>query len=217
MATYAYASNPARVKQFFQTIQSVGVPPKLTTVFLESIGFKSKNDRAIIPIVRAVGFVDASGVPTDLWRNYRNKEQAKGVMAGGVRLGYPELFATFPDAQQRDNEVLRNFFSTHTSVGEGGLRFIVGTFKALTELGDFDTHWPGADRQDGNTSADGGARARAATESVQEPVAGTARPRVVASPSVVTVNINIQLHVPETDNAETYENLFAALKRHFTA
>lgn len=212
MATYPYASNPARVKQFFQTIQSVGVPPKLTTVFLESIGFKSKNDRAIIPIVRAVGFVDASGAPTEHWRNYRNKERSGALMAESVRSAYRDLFTTFPDAQRRDNDVLRNFFSTHTSVGEGGLRFIVGTFKALTELGDFDSDSSSEDRDDGSSSSSSAAAGPA--HSGQEHGARKTRVLLAESGGSVTLNINVQLQIPDTNNPETYENFFASMKRH---
>ncbi|MGI8548423.1 MAG: DUF5343 domain-containing protein [Gemmatimonadaceae bacterium] len=212
MAIYPYASNPARVKQFFQTIQSVGVPPKLTTVFLESIGFKSKNDRAIIPIVRAVGFVDASGAPTEHWRNYRNKERSRALMAEGVRSAYRDLFTTFPDAQQRDNDVLRNFFSTHSSVGEGGLRFIVGTFKALTELGDFDSNSSSENRPDESSSSGSGAVRPG--YSGQEHGARKTRALPAEFGGSVTLNINIQLQIPDTKNPETYENLFASIKRH---
>jgi hypothetical protein len=73
------------VREFLQKIQAVGVPSKVTVKYLESIGFKSKNDRYLISILKAIGFVDDSGTPTDFWRAYRNKAEAPAVLAAAVR------------------------------------------------------------------------------------------------------------------------------------
>jgi hypothetical protein len=206
MATYPYTSNPARAKDFFQKIQDLGVPQKVTFKYLESLGYKGKNDRAILTVLRGLGFVDASGTPTDTWKKFRNKGIARAVMASALRENYSALFTTYPDAYRRDNEALRNFFSTHTDVGEGGLRFIVGTFKAMTELGDF-----GADPIEIAPADQAAAAARA-------PDPGGGAVRTVTVPrqggNGVVLNINIQLQIPETEKAEVYDRFFEAMKRH---
>jgi len=211
-ADYPYSSNPSRVKDFFAQIRDLGIPPKLTTIYLEGLGFKSKNDRAIIPVAKALGFTDQSGVPTELWRNYRDKARSGAIMASALQSLYSDLFAMYPDAERRDNEALRNFFSSRTSVGEGGLRFMTGTFKALAELGDFSS-----DRevplQMGN--GDGGSLGYAPTAASSSRIAApTARVLAVNGGGAVTLNINIQLQIPDTDNAETYDKFFAAMKKH---
>ena len=114
--SYVYTTNPAKVKQFLETIQTAGVPDKITIKTLESLGFKSTNDRPIVGIMKAVGFVSASGEPTKRWQQYRNKQTAGTALAAGIREHYNELFKTYPDAHQRDNEALRNFF-THNGGG----------------------------------------------------------------------------------------------------
>jgi hypothetical protein len=202
--TYPYLANPKRLKDFFNTIQNAGVPPKVTNRFLESVGFKSKNDRGLLTIARALGFVDSAGVPTDTWRRFRSRDAAKAVMAGALRATYTELFATYPDACRRDNEALRNFFSSHTSVGEGALRFMVGTFRALCELADFDAEVPADDGDDDSETFQ--------PKPAVTPVRRGAVPP--ASPAGITMNINIQLAIPDTTNAETYEHFFAAMKKH---
>jgi hypothetical protein len=205
MATYPYTSNPGRVKELLQKIQDVGVPSKVTNKYLESLGYKSKNDRAMLSVLRALNFVDASGVPTETWRKFRNKGSAKGVMASAIRATYKDLFTTYPDAYRRDNEALRNFFSSHTDVGEGGLRYMVATFKSLTELADF-----GAEPVDLSDDSD--------EKSDETPDGGgemkTVRRKGNGLGSGVTMNINIQLQIPETDKPEVYENFFAAMKKH---
>jgi len=208
MATYPYTSNPGRVKELLQKVQDVGVPTKVTNKYLESLGYKSKNDRAMIAVLRAINFIDASGSPTEAWRQYRNKGKAKAVIASAIKSTYKDLFTTYPDAYRRDNEALRNFFSSHTDVGEGGLRYMVGTFKSLTELADF-----GAAPVDLNTDTDEDEEDQSGREE------GGAIKRAVGQGRVngrsgLTVNLNIQLQIPETDKAEVYDSFFAAMKKH---
>ena len=74
------------------------------------------------------------GEPNDRWQRYRNKEIAGRVLAEGIREHYADLFLLYPDAHNKDNEALRNFFSTHTKVGENTLNYIVLTFKTICDL-----------------------------------------------------------------------------------
>jgi hypothetical protein len=124
MATYIYTTNPAKIRKSLETIQTAGVPPKLSYKLLASLGFKSKNDRALVSIMKAIGFASSTGEPTEKWKQYRNKSQAGAVLAEGLREHYAELFKTYPDAYLKDNEALHNFFSTQTTVGEAALKSV---------------------------------------------------------------------------------------------
>ena len=134
---YPYHVNTANVKRFLEHIPSAGVPDKVTARHLESVGFKSTNDRAIIGILKFIGFLSSSGNPTELWRAYRNKSQSQKVLAAALRKAYSTLFTTYPDANRKDNEALRNFFSSHTSVSESTMNLMVRTFKTMSDMADF--------------------------------------------------------------------------------
>jgi hypothetical protein len=204
VADYAYHVNPVNLKKFLDQVQTAGVPPKVTFQYINSVGFKSSNDRAVLTVLKAIGFLNSSGEPTDVWRAYRNKGQAKKVMAGALRKGYATLFTTYPDAQRKDNEALRNFFSSHTSVGEGALGYMVRTFKTLADMADFESPTEGLPEVD----ADGGDE-----EPGEEKGGAVVRRRLTAGTTGMTVNINIQLQIPATDKAEIYESFFAAMKK----
>ena len=196
MADFPYTPNPASVPKFLDHIQKAGVPQKVTQQYLNSVGFKSTNDRYLIAILKFIGFLDQSAVPTDSWKDYRNKQKGPVVLAASVRSGYTELFDTYPDAHRKDSEALRNFFSTHTSVAETTLGLIVRTFKAFADRADFEK--------------EGGASA--IPTSVATP--GAATPSGNGGGAGTTININIQLEIPATKDAEVYEKFFAALKKH---
>src|SRR6266403_3086074 len=134
-AEFVYITNPAKIPLFLDKIRTAGKPNKVTLQTIQSLGFKSVNDRPLLPIVKAMGLVDGSGVPTERWAAFRSKP--KPALAAGVREHYAKLFALYPDAHQKDTEALNSFFSSHTSVSAGTPKFIISTFKTLCSLADF--------------------------------------------------------------------------------
>ena len=119
-------------------------------------------------------------------------------MAAALRETYGPLFKTYPNAQQTDNEALRNFFSSHSNVGEGALRYMVNTFKTLAELADFGAD-PLAEEEE--------------VEAELEPGNKVKRVLKNTTGGGMTVNVNIQLTLPASDDATIYEKLFAAMKK----
>jgi hypothetical protein len=197
-ADFPYMTNPAALRRFLEKVQTLGVPSKVSITFLNSLGFKSTNDRPIIPALKFLGFLNGSGEPTETWQRYRHKTTAGAVLAAAIRTGYADLFATYPDAERKDTEALRNYFSTHTKVGEASLNMIVRTFKTLCDAADFT-----------------GDAASPVEPDVRKPAGGKdylpVKPQTPFGPAI---NINIQLQLQATEDAKVYDNFFAAMKKH---
>jgi hypothetical protein len=199
MATFPYISSTGSIKRFLSHIQTAAVPAKLTQKYLEQSGFKSTNERGLIAIMRFIEFISPDNVPTDKWQRYRSRDKSKAVLGSAIRSAYPALFETFPDAHRKDNEALRNFFSAHTNVGEGALNYIVGTFRSLSEQASFES--PDTEASHGPSH----------DESIESKI-DDARKKLHRG--ILAVNINIELQIPATDNAEIYDKFFAAMKKH---
>ncbi|TET14646.1 MAG: hypothetical protein E3J81_06260, partial [Dehalococcoidia bacterium] len=114
MADYAYVMVTGKLRKFMNRIPEVGVPRKVTTEYLASLGFKSSNERAIIPLLKFIGFLDDSGAPTNDYKIYRDTMKGPSVLGRAIKQSYSELFDIHPDAQSKDTEALRNFFSIQT-------------------------------------------------------------------------------------------------------
>jgi hypothetical protein len=198
MEKYVYISNSTRIMSFLDKIQSTGYPNKLDRMLLESLGFKNSNDRPLIPMMKALGFVSSDGTPTERWKNYRDKASAGYVLAEGIREHYAELYKTYPDAHLQDNEALRNFFNTHSKVGKRAIDYMISTFKTLTENADFK-----AERPDILTQG----------QEPKQESPGRLPSRQIQNQGY-TININIQLTLPETTNTSTYDAIFLAMKKH---
>jgi hypothetical protein len=200
VATFAYTTVPGKVGPLLKKIQEVGVPPKATYDWLKSIGFTSSNDRSLLVVLKQVGLIDASGAPTKRWKDFRGKD-GRSALADAIRTGYADLFATYPDADKKSPSDLDAFFKTHTNAGQQAIDKTVRTFKALAAAADFSV---GA----GSAPSLGDA---AALE-VEGPIIQSSQPDQV--PQAVTININVQLVLPESTDEDVYRKFFAAMREH---
>lgn len=200
MADFPYTQVTGKLRSFFEKIRQVGKPDTVDKNWLASIGFKASNDRTIIPVLKFIGFVDQSSKSTNRWISYRNKSLAGKVLAEGILEGYAELFQTYADAYRRSDEELKSFFMTKTTAGAQVVSKTLTTFKTLCELADFESVYvEGPPVQHVQLTQDG---LKAPTKIIKELGAG------------VTININIQLTLPDTTDESVYDKLFASMKRH---
>ncbi len=136
MTDYPYIRTTGKLKEFLQKIPSMDEPISVSTRWLPKVGFKSANHRPIVRILDFIGFV-SSNMPTDRWRAYCVKRKSRRVLAEGISEGYAELFRLYPDAHQRSDTELKDFFQSHLSSSDQVINATVGTFKALCSLADF--------------------------------------------------------------------------------
>ena len=198
MSSIPYTPNPSSLSKFLNHIQTAGIPTKVNRDYLTSVGFKSSNDRYLIPIFKAIGFLDASGQPTQRWRDFRDKNKSRTILGEGIQQAYRDLFDTYPDAHRKDNEAIRNFFASRTDWGTATLDRAVSTFKSLCSMATF---------------GDGAPSTLPEIESSgEEPPPTASIPRSRTSEPAIT--LNIQLELPATSDADVYDKLFAAMRKH---
>jgi hypothetical protein len=199
MADFQYTNVPGKMVDFLQKIRSIGVPAKVTTQWLESLGYKSKNDRSFLPVLEFLGLVDGSHLPTQLWTDYRGKNY-KIVLGKAIKQAYSELFEMYPDADKKDNDDLNHFFSTKSKAGEQVIGRITNTFKALVGCAEFND-----DSIDLNESTE----SNSASEKIS-PI-GT---RKLASSSLPNVHIDLQIHISPEASPEQIEKIFESMAKH---
>jgi hypothetical protein len=79
-----YLASNKNVDKLFSSIASAKVPETFTQQFLaQTLGLKASGDRPLIPLLRALGFIDASGRPTPEYRELKNPERASSFDCPG--------------------------------------------------------------------------------------------------------------------------------------
>lgn len=202
----AYLTSFKNTAAILKAIQAAQAPQRFTQKFLEGLGYQNSNDRAVINVLKALGFLDDSGVPTSRYHRYLDQTQSALVLAEGIRDAYEDLFRVNRSAQEMSASDVKNKMKT---LSEGQftdrvLTQMAGTFGALVKEADFSTPpTPGTASNDTEDSP-----------KLPSPVNIENQQDGAASPfGSLAYNINIQL--PESRDPAVYNAIFKALREHF--
>ena len=198
LGKYPYILNTGSLKRFLDNIPKIGTPPKITQPGLPSLGFKSTADRPIVSILRFIGFLNEGNEPTQAYRDFKITNKAGQVMAEALRKTYSDVFEIYSDACDKDDKTLKDFFTPTTDAGEQVVVQTVATFKVLCSYADFK-----AVPAEG-VEEKGGEKKKDVDKSEEKP-----KPSISTG---VTLNVNIQLTLPVTDDASVYDKIFKAIK-----
>ena len=138
MADYPpYVTGYGGIPTLFREIKSASVPPKFTQDFMSTaLGLTSSSYRAMIPLLKKLGFVDQANVPTQAYKDYRDDSQSGFVMSQRLREAYSSLFTANEYAWKLDKKDLATKLKTVTGAGDSdpSLYAVVGTFMELSKL-----------------------------------------------------------------------------------
>src|SRR5690606_34616454 len=110
-------------------------------------GFGPSNHRSYIPLLEAIGFLTASGTPTERYHADRAKPESRKVLGAALKDAYRDLFVIKAPPSQRDKERIQGKFkSTHNS-SERTAELMTKTFFALLKNADID-HEPAKAKAD---------------------------------------------------------------------
>src|SRR5688572_23686524 len=90
----SYLTTTKNLEGILNTIQGAKAPSKFTVSFLESLGFKAKSDRLIVGVLKALGFLNEGGMPTQRYYDFLDQTQGSRILAEAVEAAYSDLFPT---------------------------------------------------------------------------------------------------------------------------
>jgi hypothetical protein len=201
--TNAYVQVYGQLPEIFQRISQGQAPNKFTTQHLKDIGFTSSNYRAIIPLLKALGFLSADGSPTPRYHEYRNSAQSKKVMAEALREAYGDLFTITATPASKDRELIEGKFKSVHNATPITAKLMASTFYALLGLADL--------------SATSGIQKEEKKADTPPPLTPEKPPPAAPTPPIhqhPSLHYNIQIHLPATKDIEVYNSIFRALKEH---
>lgn len=161
----------------------------------------------MLRILAFIDFVDSSGTPRDDWRRYRGANHRQ-ILAESITKGYQELFAVYPDANQRSDAELESFFSTRTAGGKQVISRLVRTFKTLCDLADFSS------LQSSSFSTPTGPVVSHPSPLVESSILPSQTGSSTQKRPTPHISFNIQVVLPENASPETYDNIFKSIATH---
>ena len=199
--TNTYVVSAGRIADLFKQIQDGQAPERLTQALLRDWGFASTNDRAFIPLLKALGFLASDGKPTDRYMRYRDHSRSKAVLGEAIKDTYGDLFLIKSDPKEADREAIKGKFKSFHNTSDNVANLMTKTFYTLLSLADLkaaktDIVAPEAPKDENKIDDD--------KQQLLKPPGGLAS----------GLHYNIQIHLPPTKDIEVYNAIFKALRTH---
>lgn len=201
-----YVAGYGSITQLFEKICQAAVPQKFTQDFVSTVlGMSSSSHRALIPLLKKLGFIDQANVPTEAYRLYRDGTNSGKVMARQLRNAYSELYQAHEYAHKLGKDELASKLRTLTGAAEDdkNIGSVIGTFFELKKLADFDGS------QENYTPVQEQPKK---AESEQTPDTKIYSQKVRQASLGISYTINLNL--PATTDIEVFNAIFKSLKEH---
>jgi hypothetical protein len=187
-------------------VKEARTPERFTQDYLATaLGFPGGTPRPFIPLAKRLGLLDSSGVPTELYRQFRNPTSSAVAMASAIRKGYDELYRRNEYVHKLDKKSLGGLVAEATGLeaASSTLKAITGTFETLKRFADFEaTPIPGGS-SDTPTSTD---------EPARIPNDTNGRRHVVGSGTGINLSTTIYLNLPNTNDIAVFNAIFRSLR-----
>ena len=204
--TNTYVQVYGQLGDVFQHLAQAQAPEKFTVQYLKDLGFASTNFRAVVPLLKALGFLSDDGVPTSRYHEYRNTALSRQVMAAALRDAYGDLFTIRANPTPADRKLIEGKFRSVHNASLNTAKLMASTFYALLEMADLSVTTP-AKKDD-----------KPEKEPERETVVPLPRKNeeaTDASPSPrPTFHYNIEIHLPATKDVEVFNAIFKSLREH---
>jgi hypothetical protein len=103
-----YLTSYKNVGKLLDGIFSAKQPDSFTRQFLSgTLGIKSTGDRSLIPMLRTLGFIDATNKPLPAYGALKNSARRRTAIANAIRRAYAPLYEANEQADKLPNEDLR--------------------------------------------------------------------------------------------------------------
>lgn len=182
-------------------IKSAATPERFTQDFLSTkLAIKGGGAMPVIPFLKRVGFLGTDGVPTEIYKKFRNPAQSGNSAAQALKIGYKTLYEMNEYVHDLpDKEIIGLIVqSTGLEADSKTVKAILGSFKSLKDFASFE-------EQEEDTEDD----------KVDDKVLDTdEHKRTGKLTQKLGISYTINLQLPATSDITVFDAIFKSLKEH---
>lgn len=201
--SYPYTISNNKIEPIFARVRSAAKPERFSRETLNTWGFTASNDRAMVAVMKELGFLTDNGVPTELYDRLRDPNDWRYVLGERVKALYADLFAIDAAIQNAPDSEIKGAISRITGKDDETVKRYYATFKTLASLAKFEPR-PVKQAREERQPAESELTATKAPSELSEH-----HPEGRRS---VGYHYNIQIHLPVTTDISVYNAIFKSLK-----
>jgi hypothetical protein len=222
VATYPYTSGPTALISTFAQLRN-SPPGKIDAAYLQRNDIARSNESYVISILKFLGFVDDQGnrVENKTQFLYGNEETFKAGLEAAVREAYADVFGDLADgALNADRDVLMHWFRAADKTSHLVGQRQAATFQTLTAIaghGALPTVRAATTAKKAPHSESIKKTAAKKTAAKKDPAQ---QPPEINDDGIgsggngVGLSVRIEVNLPQGESAETYDAIFASIKKH---
>ena len=206
MLTDRYLASAKNLPAIFEQMIKGTAPQTFNTEYLASVGFGSSTDRAMGPLLKALGFLNESGQPTPRYHAYRaGGEEAKAVSGEAMLEAYEDIFQVNALPTDKDRAAIEGKFKATHNATDRVAEFQAATFFALLKLADLDAARRRKNGMQPLLKKGGQLPTKDQTDDGLEAEESARRPQL-------DLRYQIEVHLPATKDIEVYHAIFKSLR-----
>ena len=192
--TYPYVISNGKISEILEKIKTAAKPEKFTYEFFKKLGFSSSNDRAVIPMLKRLGFLTEEGSPTEYYDRLKDSTDQAFVLGERIQNLYADVYSVNTKLHSASDDELKGAFARVTGKDANAVARYVATFKALVALAKFGQSPSVKDEPKPKDPID-------------------LQPKLPQSKEVqADFHYNIQIHLPATTDVSVYNAVFKSVK-----
>lgn len=206
MAQLPYMISASAARKILDKIKEAPTPSKFTQNYLSTtLGFEGANDKAFVSYAKSLGFLDVAGVPTTLYKQFRNPSLSAGALARGLMSAYKPLYERNERFYELSKPKLLELVCSETGFDHDNItaKRITNTFLEVKKLANFA-------KIEGSVQADDVEEDHQPGEQDMPDVGDDLNLQHHVGKLGLSYNINLIL--PNTDDPKVFNAIFKSLK-----
>jgi hypothetical protein len=191
------------ITKALKKIQEAASPARFTQDFLATkLGLKGGSPKPLIPFLKRTGFLGSDGIPTELYKRFRNPTERGKAAAEALKKGYSSLYEVNEYVHDANDKDLRGVIVQATGLDAEStiVKSIIGSFKALKEFASFE----GEGQEDEIEEQE--------IQTLPTETTDKATPAILKKGLGISYTINLNL--PATSDIAVFDAIFKSLKEH---
>ena len=195
-----YMNAYGNIEKALNKIVEAPTPPRFTQDFLgTTLAMKGGSATPIIPFLKRLGFLGGDGVPTEIYKRFRNESHRGVAAAEALKEGYKKLYAINEFVHDANDKDLSGVVIQATGLDAKSqtVKSIVASFNAVKKFADF-TPQAAIKPNDGEDNG-------------HTPENISADQQIVLG-SKLGLSYTINLNLPPTSDIKVFDAIFKSLK-----
>jgi hypothetical protein len=205
MAALPYITSPGNIERALTGIKQATVPERVSQDFVKTIlKIPGGSGDQVTSFLKKIGFANADGSPSDLYKRFRNPSQSGAAVASAIRSAYAALYVRNEFMHELVDDGLVGLITEETGHAHDSniVKMVFACIKQLKAFASFSV--PAESLPTSSLKAE-------PPESSQPPKSGAH-----SAPQTFGLNLGytINLNLPATSDPEVFNAIFKALKEH---